>query len=433
MTGLIGHWPLHEWSGRANDLSGNGNHGAVEGGVAQGVAGVGGLTAYSFDGSSGRVDYGSNPVGGEQAITVSLWVRFDSLNLQQGASDLLFGGRPNNDDVIEISQNQGGWQFTMEHDTTRALLQAGSVDTGKWYHVAMVFDAPELEGFVDGTSAGTETGPGSVSDSVGTLYSAYHPTQSVYADCAIADVRLYTRALSAAEVATLHEWGSVGATDPRLHDGSDPGAVTRWAMDGDVTDSWGSYDGTDNTSDGYLSDAIRGQAKVFDGGNDYIEVPTLNDGSALSEYTFSAWAKPVADSSYDYLLYFRSSDGTFGVRNDDNNVWEHFHSGSGNTFDLILSESSRADDWQHVAQTWDGGTVTVYYNGTPVGTLEVGSIYTDSTGNAIGSHADGTQQHWDNAVDDVRIYDRALSPVEVRRLYLWGTRGRDMAARAVVR
>jgi hypothetical protein len=56
VTGLIGWWPLHESSGKAKDLSGNGNDGALNNGVRQGVAGKGGLTAYSFDGKDEYVD-----------------------------------------------------------------------------------------------------------------------------------------------------------------------------------------------------------------------------------------------------------------------------------------------------------------------------------------------------------------------------------------
>ena len=52
MTGLVGWWPLNEYSGStAYDLSGNDNHGSLNSGVTQGVAGKGGLTSYSFDGS----------------------------------------------------------------------------------------------------------------------------------------------------------------------------------------------------------------------------------------------------------------------------------------------------------------------------------------------------------------------------------------------
>lgn len=50
MTGLIGWWPLHEKTGRSNDLSGNENHGSNNSPI-HGIAGKGGLTAYSFNGS----------------------------------------------------------------------------------------------------------------------------------------------------------------------------------------------------------------------------------------------------------------------------------------------------------------------------------------------------------------------------------------------
>ncbi|MFT4892883.1 MAG: hypothetical protein ACI8Z7_000672 [Candidatus Nanohaloarchaea archaeon] len=74
--GLIGWWPLHENSGRANDLSGNGNHGSLNGSLTQGSAGKGGLVAYKFDGSDDYVSI--SPTLKDPEFSVSLWVYIGS-------------------------------------------------------------------------------------------------------------------------------------------------------------------------------------------------------------------------------------------------------------------------------------------------------------------------------------------------------------------
>ena len=83
MTGLVGWWPLNEDSGNtAYDLSGNGNHGSLNGGITQGVVGKGGLTSYSFDGNDDYVDVGDSAFNLSEAISLSVWIKPDSLGQQ---------------------------------------------------------------------------------------------------------------------------------------------------------------------------------------------------------------------------------------------------------------------------------------------------------------------------------------------------------------
>lgn len=102
MTGLIGWWPLHEDSGRASDLSGNGNHGTLSGGVTQGVAGRGGLTAYSFDGVDGEVALPAQTLG--NSFTVALWV-YPRSNTPDETQDHNFWTHKDGDDDYRPSVN----------------------------------------------------------------------------------------------------------------------------------------------------------------------------------------------------------------------------------------------------------------------------------------------------------------------------------------
>ena len=68
-------------------------------------------------------------------------------------------------------------------------------------------------------------------------------------------------------------------------------------------------------------------------------------------------------------------------------------------------------EWHHLAATFDGATVSWYGDGRPIGSAEVGNV------NTPGEVRMGKRQDNDNffpgLVDEVRIYDRALSDGEI--------------------
>jgi hypothetical protein len=84
------------------------------------------------------------------------------------------------------------------------------------------------------------------------------------------------------------------------------------------------------------------------------------------------------------------------------------------------------DSWTHLTATYSGQTVTFYVNGVSVGTESVGvtSItYNNPNNNVyIGRNASGSELYKGN-VGVIRVYDRALSGVEVAQNFAAG-RGR---------
>ena len=68
-NGLVGYWPFN---GNANDESGNGNNGTVNGAVLTSDRFENANNAYFFDGQD---DYIScNPLLGLQEVTISVWL-----------------------------------------------------------------------------------------------------------------------------------------------------------------------------------------------------------------------------------------------------------------------------------------------------------------------------------------------------------------------
>ena len=455
MTGLIGWWPLHESSGdKAYDLSGNGNHGSLNGGVTQGVAGKGGLTAYSFDGGDDYLDVGDKTSldFGPSNFSVNIWFK---TNTGSGVLSHKIGGGGGGSlgFVCDIgnfaSASTGQLTFRVRDGNNRdAIRTEQSFEDGNWHLATFMRSgsgAANLDIYVDGekisTKVDADQNAGDISSSHPYQIGAQQNEDRFYFKGLIANNRIYDRVLTPSEVQTLYEWGNGDFARPV--DSSDSSAVSRWAFDGDVTDSWGSNNGTDNTSAGYVS-GVRGQAKAFDGSGDYVDYGSLVVPEETTQpLTIASWVNlnsisqtipigAVSDGGNNYAgtsLSITSSGQVRGFIRSDTD--------GGSTVSKTGRTNLSKNSWYHVAFTYDGSQVPsgykIYVNGIDDG---VSSTTDQGVGDLTGTNANlgsgaynvnNTPSNFlDGKVEDARIYSKALSPSEVFELYRWGTRGRDM-------
>jgi hypothetical protein len=76
------------------------------------------------------------------------------------------------------------------------------------------------------------------------------------------------------------------------------------------------------------------------------------------------------------------------------------------------------NEWIFVAGTYDGQSMRIYTNGIIAGQTNVsGSIATNNEALAIGENLDDSSDFFDGAIDNIRIYNRALSSSEVQQIY----------------
>jgi hypothetical protein len=426
VTGLVGWWPLHENSGStARDLSGNGNHGTLNGGVTQGVAGKGGLTSYSFDGNDDYVDisgaYGAKNLG----FTISAWAyRTDSLSSDRN----VLSGEESGQRVIGIGGKSSSEIAFGAYDGDGHGIST-SMDKYSWHHIlGTVKSNGEMEFFVNGQSVGTNS-TSQLSNNTPEWYigSADRADSPGYWPGRISDVRIYDRVLSKQEIQTLYDWGSGDYTDEGYHDSSDPGAVSRWEFDDDsdtttATDSWTSNPGNVVNGANFVSDSIRGKAISFDGSN-YVDLGSSVFPSGAK--TLAAWFKYESGglaSGDAYLFEQEDSNGDIQslYYNDDTEI---IFLNSGN-IEVQYSRTISPDVWNFVAYTYDSSQSRLYFNGSLVDKGS-GSDTDNANNTGLGTKRLG-EGLWKGKLDDARIYNRALSPSEVFQLYQWGTRGRDM-------
>jgi hypothetical protein len=221
--GLVAHWPFN---GNANDESGNGNHGIVNGATLTMDRFGNPNRAYSFDGINDYIDIGNN-VKPTFPITVSTWVNLYDLNESVPNTPIFRNDRwndANNRNGIGVYyQNTGKTGsvtfegFSAPWNRISKISNDPVVSTGNWHHYLVVFNAHNnMQQFWDGTEIdGTYFGTGSsmtYSNSNGAIGHLTHNTGDVFINADIDEIRVYNRALTSSEISQLYS-GMCGLID----------------------------------------------------------------------------------------------------------------------------------------------------------------------------------------------------------------------------
>ncbi|MCK1597287.1 LamG-like jellyroll fold domain-containing protein [Bradyrhizobium sp. 164] len=205
-----------------------------------------------------------------------------------------------------------------------------------------------------------------------------------------------------------------------------PGLVAAYSFDEGSGTTAGDSSGQSNLAT--LNNGVawiagkNGRAASFDGVNDFISIPnsasTNISGNAL---TLSMWINPQALASGDSVVI-----GKFWNTTMSSPYYQYgLELRGGNQTDFYIGTSSGAlvaaggttlpfNQWSHLAITFDGAQVKTYVNGTLVNTQALSATIT-ARGNPMRIGADAsTAQFYKGALDDLRIYNRALTLAQVQ-------------------
>ena len=433
VNGLVGYWNFNDGSGTtAEDKSGQGNNGTLTNmdPATDWVDGKVGSGALDFDGSNDYVDAGSSSSlrfhTGD--FTVTGWIKSDSLT----------GTRTLGTTYLDLNT---GWLFGTSNSKlgyyTNAWKSANTtLVTGQWYHIGITVDASGnyifyLNGNSDGSGALTLPANTTESFKIG----AYGASGGLGRfDGLIDEVRIYNRALSADEISRLYNL-KTNIVNRSQEDRITSGLVGMWSFDGNHMDwSQGTAEARDQSGNANHGDVINGalpiigkigQALDFDGSNDYVDAGDPLSGAldfGTGDFTISVWVKPESISNMEIINKALNS-GTFEgyeLRIADNLLFDFWpYNNGGNR--VFSTTSPVVNTWYHIVGYRSNGTIGIAVNGViqatalnsvDVNTTEPFRIGYNNTG------WDGAS--WNGLIDEVRIYNRALSADEVTRLYNLG-------------
>jgi YD repeat-containing protein len=162
-------------------------------------------------------------------------------------------------------------------------------------------------------------------------------------------------------------------------------------------------------------------ALAFDGADDFVAVPTFDvPGSALTIMSWVRFSNFAAGVDQRIVAKANGSDeaGHWWMLSHTNTGSERLRfrlKTGGTTTTLIASSGDLASNtWYHAAAVYDGAAMRLYLNGTQVGiTAKSGSIDTSSAVAVNIGRNPNSFGYLSGALDDIRIYRRALSATEI--------------------
>lgn len=210
------------------------------------------------------------------------------------------------------------------------------------------------------------------------------------------------------------------------------GLAGHWKLDeASGTTAVDSAGGNDGTMQGGLHASANsfpgklGKALSFDGNNDYVSVANNAALNPTSAITVTAWVKRSSNGSRDFIVSKGKSAG-----GGDHQYWLEFtaanelvfllEDGSGAVHKLTAADTTFTDNsWHHIAATYDGNIQKIYVDGVAdSATISwTDSIDTTADDLVLGNRSFYYNIPYGGLIDDVRIYERALTVDEIQALY----------------
>lgn len=463
-TGLIGHWTfdgkntdLSQVTAEVRDRSTTAAHGDWENHASTSVPGVIGQ-ALDCDGTDDRVMMGDvdaldiGPAGTN--FSIALWVKPRAFASGAFVSKLNSSANYGN---YSFGLSGTGGQIALTLRDVSGTSQARStavtevVALNQWNHIAVTFN--ETTNVANFYINGVDVGPASaftvernVDATVGFRLCHYIPT-NVYTNASLDDVRVYNRELSSDEVTRLYGLGATTRVGMTINKESSlqSGLVGYWPFDGKDTNlGSNTAEVLDRSGQGNngnwmnhastTASGVMGQAILLDGTNDFVDFglpASLNlTGTAV---TLAAWVntKSLAGSAIQRIISmpYIETDGSekYALLINNSTDLVEFTLSLDTIGDSITAaySSKYVNEWHHIAGVYENDVMRIYIDGVLVAgpTNHVYSTpnITSATGNfLIGRYGPTFGQYFNGAIDDARVYNRALSQAEITQLYQMG-------------
>lgn len=404
---------LYRLDGNANDESGN-YHG-TETAITYG----GGVYERGavFNGTSSYINTGYTfPY---TAFSYSLWYKYGSVNkmiissistnpVKAGQFSLTQDSATQLD--LEFVNNDSGTQTTLLNQTVP------NMNDGLFHHIVIAIESGGfMKFYFDGSLINTSSAvPAFVNSNTTALNLMREPRNNYYKDGSLDQVRIFNRAITATEVAILYAECEPTSIVDNINPFEDGSLKALYKFDGSATDATGVHNGV-ATNVTYASGKF-GNCAVFGGSsvNAKVTVPYIfpSGGNAISIWAKVDSANQSGGTLFGYAVTARQSL----LRNDYNllsaGAWMHrLPSGE--------RVCTNLDEWYHIVYTSNGSEpLKLYVNGVLRTNLIVTNFnWTTFAIDGLGFFATSSTENLTGKLDQLRIFNKALTPLEVASLY----------------
>ena len=430
---LRGYWKLDEGTGTSTtaDASGNANTLSMTGPPTW-TTGTIGPFAMDFSGSGQYLSIASPSSVLDFAagtnFTLTGWFNRDLFGADHTILSSKSAQTTSDGYIIWIDNNAGNDYLNFRADENGSadaysLISTTNLSATGWHHFAVSWNesAPDAILYIDGAVAGAASGTafasmGDLSNanpfSIGAETDGGNPF-----DGKLDDIRVYGYALSAGEVTKLYQ--TTAPTQP-----VDTGLVGHWTFDGPDIQGTTAIDRSSFGNNGTITGALPakgklGQALSFNGTGDYV---AMGDNILQSQtFSVSVWAKVNTNHTGTIIV---------GSKNSCNNDWGGFCLyvfGGTFQFDALTNGATGLGSIAHGIGEWhhlvaiinhENGTVSWYGDASLIGNINFSDTFVSGILRiGVDPYISGP---FNGSLDDVRIYNRALSATEVFNLYSLG-------------
>ncbi len=447
-NGLVGYWKFDEGSGTTTaDNSGNGNNGVLIGSPSW-TTGKSGY-ALTFNGAN-YVDCGNAASLHVQSYTLSAWIRPSAINDSEHRI-ISNGGFGNTNGAVDFVIAANGRLVVLnqaENGQDECWSQSGSLlAVGTWSFVAATYDAAtkDVKLYLNGTE---------VSTTINTLrvpnpnpsYNLHIGTMggplTTYFRGSIDEVRVYNRALTSAEISQLIPiFPSVSSPTPSPFPtlSSAPSSTpfgTGYAQPQGLVGYWNldqgsgtiAYDSSGYNNHGTINGASWTNGRMsgalnFDGLNDWVDCGNNEVLDPTQGATIEAWVNfKQLPSTANHIMAIagRSGGGTdLDLQIETDNKFKFFI-GTGAPNVAVSNTIAETNEWYHIVGTYQAkNNIKIYVNGVLEKTTSI-SITRNTNPNkfCIGQSAIWSGRFFTGTIDEVKIFNRALSAEEVGAEYM---------------
>ena len=456
-NGLIGYW---SFDGNANDSSGNNLDGNIIGSTE--------LTDDRFGQTNSAYDFDyANASFGQQNdeiyipydnilnvdnITVSVWVY---------PRQYFWSGNTGTSNTVVLTRWENGtsnpsgtaWRLGYDSSSVKVHVSDGSSSTvaqdntpltlNTWNHIVMTYNSQNVKLYINGVLKATTSNPvimntvstSGISIGEAAQYNGYwHHT-----DGKIDDIGIWDRALTDQEV-------------NNLYNNNETVCLPEYVPNNGLVGFWGFCNNADDSSDNNLDGNVIGSTELtndrfgqtnsaydfdyanasFGQQNDEIYIPYDNILN-VDNITVSVWVYPRQyfwsgnTGTSNTVVLTRWENGTsnpsgtaWRLGYDSSSVKVHVSDGSSST---VAQDNTplTLNTWNHIVMTYNSQNVKLYINGVLKATTSNPVIMNtvSTSGISIGEAAqyNGYWHHTDGKIDDIGIWDRALTDQEVNNLY----------------
>jgi len=428
----VAEWKMDEKTGTtAKDISGNNNNGTISGATwTSGKIGAG----LKFSGSSQYTTIeDSTSLKPTTAITTEAWFNTTDKSLNQRMLSKTSSGGYS----LSINENSACVANTLcfliniNGTYYSATYPSINLSNNTWYHVAGSYDGTTVRLFLNGSNIGTTALiSNTISHNTAKLCigsesaSTNCYSESGFFSGKIDHVKIYNYARTPAQIAYDYNKGApVGWW--KFDDCQGLTAFDSSGLGNNATISIGPS-GTQNsvgtcqagTSAAWTNGATGkyNSSLNFDGIDDYIWLGNLATLSP-SNLSISSWFKISSNITGTII---RNRTYGYSISLSSGNVRTHVYESSGSQLSISSPLTYGDNNWHFATSTYNGTTIRLYVDGKLVNSSTgtgTGTIYYSGNAIGIGRDADNSSSYFTGQIDDVRIYNYALTSEQIKTVY----------------